>query len=75
MTNLKRVDMPKLQTMSRVNNRTSWNVFAGCTSLEEIEFPELQFMGNLDMNTDGLGYMFGNCKNLKSARFPKLEEL
>ena len=79
MTKLVQVSMPKLISMfgSSTANDTCWALFANCTSLEEIEFPELQNIGNplYSGYYHGLGNMFQNCYKLRSARFPSLKYL
>ena len=82
MTNLKRVNLPKLQGInSQCTSGCAWNMFVNCINLEEIEFPSLQTIGNKNATssspteTGEPGNMFYNCYRLRSARFPALQFL
>lgn len=76
MSNLKRVSMPKLNSINPACNSYNNNyMFLNCKQLEEIEFPELELIGNFDTTYYGVGDMFYNCLSLRSARFPKLRKL
>ena len=46
MSSLKRIDMPQLQSIGVANTYgVIYSLFANCTSLEEVEFPELEYVG------------------------------